>query len=205
MLADILPNILQAIVTFTHDFGYGGIFIMTSLESTFVPIPSEVTMVPAGYLVQQGHMNLFLVLLASLLGTLFGSAVNYWLALKLGRNFLLRYGRWLRVTEAKIIKVENFFERHGAAAIFLGRLVVGVRHYISFPAGLARMDLRRFFIFTALGGMIWVSILVGLGYVIGANQTLLAQSILWLKFGLLAVITLAVIVYVWRHRRARAK
>jgi membrane protein DedA with SNARE-associated domain len=138
------------------------------LESSFFPSPSEVVMIPAGYLAYKGNMNIFLVIFSGVSGSLAGAWFNYLLAHKFGRNFLLKI-----VSEKKIKKLDNFFEKHGHISTFTGRLLPGIRQYISFPAGLAKMDKVKFTIYTTLGALIWVVILTLLGYFIGENQELI--------------------------------
>lgn len=188
------------LVAFVEHLGILGIFIMTFLESTFMPIPSEATMIPAGYLVQQGKMSLIPVLIASITGTIGGACFNYWLARYFGRGLFLRFGKYLFMTPEKLATLESFFARHGAISMFTGRLIPGLRHYISFPAGLARMDLRTFCIFTALGGALWMCVLVAMGYFIGQNKELMAEYLPLMKVGLVSFIVLVVAVYSWRHK-----
>lgn len=202
---DTIFNLLHQFVTWLVDFvyhlGYLGIFLMTFVESTFVPIPAEVTMIPAGYLVYQGKMDLLPVLVASILGTVGGAYFNYWLAKRYGRDLFIRYGKYLMMTPEKLDKLELFFYRHGAISTFTGRLLPGIRHYISFPAGLARMDLKKFVIYTALGGAIWMTVLVMLGYYIGENEDLMKIYLPKAKVGMVLIILLAGGIYIWRHRR----
>lgn len=166
----MLDTFVHFIVDLVHQWGYLGIFIMTFLESTFVPIPSEVTMVPAGYLVHQGKMDFLTVLACSIVGTVGGSLFNYWVARALGRRFFLRYGHYVLVPPHKLTKIEEYFAEHGEISTFTGRLIPGVRHVISFPAGLANMNLKKFCIFTAIGGAIWMAVLLGVGYEIGDHE-----------------------------------
>ena len=189
------------LVDFVHQLGYVGIFLMTFVESTFVPIPAEVTMIPAGYLVQQGKMEFIPVLIASITGTVGGAYFNYWLAKKYGRDLFIRYGKYLMMNDAKLAKLENFFAKHGAASTFTGRLIPGVRHYISFPAGLAKMNVKSFLIYTAAGGAIWMTILVCLGYFIGENEALATKYLPLTKLLVLGVLALAVLIYVRRAMR----
>lgn len=189
------------LVDFVHHLGYLGIFLMTFVESTFVPIPAEVTMIPAGYLVQQGKMDFIPVLLASIIGTVGGAYFNYWLAKKYGRDLFIRYGKYLMMNDVKLAKLENFFAKHGAASTFTGRLIPGVRHYISFPAGLAQMNVKSFLIYTAAGGAIWMTILVCLGYFIGENEDLATKYLPMIKLVILGTVGLAGLIYVRRHMR----
>ena len=198
-----VSQMMTWIVDFVHEFGYFGIFVMTFIESTFVPIPSEVTMVPAGYLVQQGHMNFWKVMIAAVIGTVGGSIFNYWLARSFGRMLLEKYGKYFFMTPKKMQKMEEFFVEHGAISTFSGRLLPGVRHYISFPAGLARMNLQMFCIYTALGGAIWMLCLLGLGYFIGHEQAAIKRYLPLIVWSVIAVVALGIGAYVWRFRKRR--
>jgi membrane protein DedA with SNARE-associated domain len=171
----MLETALSWLMHIIETLGYPGVFIMSALESTFLPIPSEATLIPAGYLIYQGTWNGPLVFALAVAGTLTGSLANYTLAYYCGRFMLLRYGKYMLMDEAKLLKMESYFEKHGPLSIFLGRLIFGIRHFISFPAGLARMDLKQFILYTALGGGLWTFILLGLGFMIGDNKELVTS------------------------------
>jgi len=168
-----LYQIIDWIVLTVSGLGYPGIIIMMFLESSCIPFPSEVVMIPAGYLAYKGEMSLVLIILAGTFGSLMGALLNYYLAIKLGRPFLLRYGKYVMFNEAGLKKMEDFFARHGHVSTFTGRLIPVVRQYISLPAGLARMNLMVFSFYTSLGAGIWVAILALLGYYIGGNELLI--------------------------------
>ncbi len=140
---------------------------MMGLESSFFPFPSEVVMIPAGYLIKKEMFSFFLVVLMGVLGSLAGALLNYYLAYTLGRNFLLRYGKFVFFPPKNLEKMEIFFKKHGEISTFLGRLIPGVRQYISLPAGLAKMNLYKFCFFSALGALVWILILVLFGYYLG--------------------------------------
>lgn len=198
-----IDTAIHWLVALVEHLGIGGIFIMTFLESTFAPIPSEITMIPAGYLVQQGKMSLVGTLLASILGTVGGAYFNYWIAKRFGRGLFIRYGKYFLMSPEKLVKIEKFFEKHGAISTFTGRLIPGVRHFISFPAGLANMDLKKFFIYTALGGALWMSTLLALGYYIGANQDLAVKYLPIIKLCLFGFIAVLFAGYVMRNARRK--
>lgn len=153
--------------------GYLGILILMTLESSLFPVPSELVVPPAGYLAAQGQMNIWLVIFCGTLGSLLGALFNYALAYYLGRPWLLKYGRYFLLPPDKFAKVERFFLKHGEISTFTGRLVIVVRHLISLPAGLARMDLKRFCLFTVLGSSLWVAVLAWIGYFVGSNTELM--------------------------------
>lgn len=173
----MVNEIVQWIVATVGQWGYTGIVIMMLLESSFFPFPSEVVMIPAGYLAQKGEMNLFVAIGMGILGSWLGALLNYYLAVFLGRPFFLKYGKYLLISEAKFVRVEGFFCRHGEIGTFTGRLIPVVRQYISFPAGLARMNLVHFLFFTGLGAGIWVTILACIGYVAGQNEKLIRDHL----------------------------
>jgi membrane protein DedA with SNARE-associated domain len=185
--------------------GYIGIFLLMALESSIVPIPSEIIMPPAGYLVQQGQMNMTLVILSGTLGSLFGAYLNYFAAHYLGRPFLLKYGRYLLITEEHFRRVEDYFASHGEISTFIGRLLPVIRHLISLPAGLAGMNHIKFSIYTLFGAFIWVSILTWIGYFLGHNEALITQYSHQAIIGILAASFVLVTVYMSLHRSKLAR
>ncbi len=195
-----MSEIINWIVRTVGDLGYPGIVFLMFLESSFIPFPSEVVMIPAGYLAYKGEMNLVLVILAGIFGSLAGALLNYYLAIKLGRPFLLHYGKYVMFNEASLQKMEDFFARHGHISTFTGRLIPVVRQYISLPAGLARMNLAVFSFYTSLGAGIWVAILALLGYFIGGNEVLIREYLRYIIVILVITVILGVVVY-WRLQR----
>ena len=194
------------LVECVNQLGYAGIFILSFVESTFVPVPSEMTMIPAGYLVHQGKMLFLPTLLISIVGTLSGSYCNYWIAKRYGRGLFLRYGRYFFMTPEKLEYLERFFATHGSISIFTGRLIPGVRHCISFPAGLARMRLQPFFLYTTIGATIWMSVLLGLGYAIGEHKDMVMQYLPRAKMGLLVIVFIGIIIYaLWPQKTKKGE
>ena len=185
--------------------GYTGIFLLMAMDSSIFPIPSELVMPPAGYLAHQGKMNLGLAILAGTFGSLVGAYANYFVARWLGRPLVIRYGRYVWITEAHFDKVESFFLRHGEISTFIGRLLPVIRHLISIPAGIARMNHLRFTLYTTVGAAIWVSILTWIGYFIGQNQALIVEYSHEAVLGAVAFSALLVAGYVVLHRRKAAK
>jgi membrane protein DedA with SNARE-associated domain len=185
--------------------GYPGIFLLMALESSVLPIPSELVMPPAGYLSQQGEMSVALAILCGTAGSLIGAYANYAAAHYLGRPLLLRYGKYVFITEEKFAKVERFFLKHGEISTFIGRLIPVVRHLISLPAGLARMNHLKFALYTLLGAGVWVTVLTFIGYFIGSNQELILKYSHHALFVVLLVSCFIVLVYVKLQRRNRAE
>lgn len=204
---------LEAAVNWLVDtifaLGYPGIVLLMALESSFFPVPSELVMPPAGYLAAQGRMNAPLALAAGIAGSLLGALFNYFLSARLGRALLHRYSRYVLVSERSLEKSEAFFRRHGEIGTFVGRLIPVIRHLISVPAGLARMRLDRFVLYTAAGAGIWCAILTYIGWYLGKHADVLAREDVQ-RYSTVAVIALVpvvaviVAIYVVRHRRSRA-
>lgn len=191
MFGEIVRFILDSV----SGMGYAGVFFLMLLESSFFPFPSEVVMVPAGYLASKGEMNIWAVLFSGIAGSLAGALFNYYLALKLGRKFLLKYGKYMLIHERNIFKMEQFFEKHGHISTFSGRLIPGVRQYISLPAGIAKMNLKQFMFFTSLGAGIWVLFLTLLGYYVGENEGLIKEYLSQIVIGTMVVLAVILIVY----------
>lgn len=196
----MLVEIINWTVTTIGSLGYSGIFLLMLIESSFIPFPSEVVMIPAGYLSSKGEMNIVLVVLCGLLGSLLGALVNYYLAIKLGRPLLLRYGKYVMFNEDSLQRMEDFFARHGHISTFTGRLIPMVRQYISIPAGLARMNLSIFCLYTSLGAGIWVIILTVLGYYIGENEVLIKEYLHQIIIALVIICSIGISIYWYRQR-----
>ncbi|MFT7004223.1 MAG: membrane protein DedA with SNARE-associated domain [Sulfurimonas sp.] len=169
----MLRELAQGLVDLIFDWGYIGIFCLMAVESSFIPFPSEIILIPAGYLASKGDMSLGMIMFSGLSGSMVGAFINYYLALSLGRKILKKYGKYFFIKESALDKMDSFFEKHGHISTFIGRLIPGIRQLISIPAGLARMNLVVFSTYTALGAGIWALILTLLGYFIGENQELI--------------------------------
>ena len=158
-------------------FGYPGVFVLIMLESTLIPIPSEIVMPFAGYIASQGEFSLPVILVINSVAALLGSAVCYWIGVVGGKPFLVNYGKYFLVRRHDIEKTEAFFAKHGKATILIARFLPVIRHVISVPAGIARMPLRGFFLQTFLGSTIWGGVLILLGYYVGANWETFANTL----------------------------
>jgi membrane protein DedA with SNARE-associated domain len=186
----MLQEIINYLVSTIGSMGYIGIFALMFLESSFFPFPSEVIMIPAGYLAFKGEMNMFLIIISGLLGSLSGAWFNYLLASKFGRKFLEKF-----ISNEKLNKLDDFFEKHGHISTFSGRLIPGVRQYISFPAGLSKMNGVLFTFFTALGSLIWILVLVSLGYFLGQNQELIHKYLKEITIITLVILSFIIFIY----------
>jgi membrane protein DedA with SNARE-associated domain len=201
----MLEQVITWIVHTVGQWGYPGIVALMFLESSFFPFPSEIVIPPAGYLAYRGDMSLWLVMASGIGGSLLGAMFNYWLAEKYGRPFFEKYGRYLLVSEKALQKADIFFARHGHISTFIGRLLPGIRQYISLPAGLARMNFFLFCLFTSLGAAIWVAVLGLVGFWFGQNQELLMTHIHKISLALAIFCGCLAAGYIWRFRRKRSR
>ena len=199
MLSDFINFIVQTV----GEWGYAGIFLMMFLESSFFPFPSEVAMIPAGYLAHQGQMSLVLAWCAGTAGSLAGAVFNYYLCYFFGRELVLKYGKYVGITKVKMRKFEACFKRHGEISTFNCRLIPGIRQYISLPAGLAKMNLFKFSLYTTLGAGIWVAILLAVGWYLGKNYDKSAFS--HIVVALLAAVGLLTTLYIVYVKRLSKK
>ncbi len=198
----MLHQFIDWILATVHDWGYLGIFILMGLESTVLPVPSEAVLIPAGYLAHQGKMSFELIVLASTFGSLAGATLNYVFALWVGRPFLERWGRYFFVRPELLHRTDAFFLRHGAISTFTGRLIPGIRHLISLPAGLTRMHYGKFAFYTCLGAGIWSIILTAMGWYIGGNEDLIRQYLKQITVGLILLIGAGIALYWWWQRKS---
>jgi membrane protein DedA with SNARE-associated domain len=197
----MLHTFITWILATVHDWGYTGILILMALESTVLPVPSELVLIPAGYLAHQGHMSFGLIVLAATVGSLAGATVNYAAAMWVGRPFLERWGRYFFVRPELLHKTDAFFFRHGAISTFSGRLIPGVRHLIPLPAGLTRMNLAAFAFYTSLGAGLWSLVLTLFGYFLGGNEALIREYQHFITAGVIAFVVLILGGYVWWQER----
>jgi membrane protein DedA with SNARE-associated domain len=195
-------ELAQTLVDLIFDWGYLGIFLLMVVESSFIPFPSEIVLIPAGYLASKGDMSIAMIMGSALGGSLIGAFINYYLALTLGRRVLQKYGRYFFINESALEKMDNYFSKHGHISTFTGRLIPGIRQLISIPAGLARMDKIEFLLFTALGAGIWALVLTLLGYFIGENQELINIYLKQITMFVIVMILILAFVY-YRYQKNR--
>ena len=209
MLVEAFSQSVDLLVSSIGSLGYFGIFVLMAIESSFIPLPSEAVLIPAGVLVLQGKMSGPLVFLAALVGSLAGSFFNYYLAFYLGRRavngLVKKYGKIFFISQSTIDKSEAFFCKHGEVTIFTARLIPMVRQLISLPAGFARMNILKFTIFTTLGAGIWAIILIYAGYLFGDNRASIEQHLRTISAMAIAIAVPVVIGYVVMKRRRRRK
>jgi membrane protein DedA with SNARE-associated domain len=189
--------------------GYPGIIALMAMESSILPLPSELVMPPAGYWVAKGQMNPYLAVASGVLGSILGASANYAVAHFLGRPFIRRFGKYVLITDRSLERTERFFAAHGEISTFLGRMLPVIRHLISIPAGLARMPLPRFITYTGLGAVVWCGILTWIGFFLGRHEGVLrsadvhryVSNALLILLPAMGVLVLAYVIR--RRRRAR--
>lgn len=200
-MKEIFLDLIQQFLLFFERSSYFGVFFLMALESTIVPIPSEIIIPPAAYLASKGKLSLIGVIFAGTLGSVAGALFNYYLALKFGRpaflRFIRKYGKYVFLTEISFMKMEGFWHNHGHISTFVGRLLPGLRHVISIPAGFARMALGLFSLYTTLGALIWCSFLALCGYYFGKNETLLKEYLTRGSYGVILFCLLIVLIYIY--------
>lgn len=195
---------MQAFITHTiGHWGYLAVFLLMALESACIPIPSEVTMPVAGYLASLGTLNLWAVGLVGAVANLAGSLVAYAVGATGGRALVLRYGRYVRLNVEHLDRAEAWFKRYGDRAVFWSRLLPVVRTFISLPAGSARMELKRFSIYSFAGSVPWCLGLAIGGYELGKNWDKLAKNVELLSIVIAVVILVGAALLILRARRSR--
>lgn len=216
-MIEFLAQQLEGVSQLAPVWGFVLIFVFMTIESSFIPFPSEIVMIPAGFLAVRGELttgiiwlDLFFAFLCGLAGSLVGAYINYWLAIKLGRPLLHKYGKYFFVKEAMINRAEEIFRTYGDITTFVCRLIPVVRQIISIPAGLSRMPFWRFAFFTGLGAGIWTLILLAIGVSFGhlagdmsyldmvtKGKEMIHHNFIWLALSLIVVI----IAYSFMHNK----
>jgi membrane protein DedA with SNARE-associated domain len=202
MIARIIEILSGFIVAVISTMGYSGIVLLMAIESACIPLPSEIIMPFSGYLVSTGQMNLWLVGLAGAVGCVLGSLVAYWVGMKGGRPLIEKYGRYVLVSKHDLDLADRWFAKYGEAIIFTSRLLPAIRTFIAFPAGVARMNLKRFVIYTFAGSLPWCLGLAYVGQKLGEKWNEDDTLKTWFhRFDFLIGIAgvLLIVWWVWRH------
>src|SRR5919201_4034825 len=172
----MLHHLLVAWMQFVLDWGYLGVFVMMLFKSPAIPIPAEVVIPPAAYWASQGRFNVAAIVIVATAGSWAGSALSYWIAWKLGRPLVERYGRYVLLSRKKIDAADHWFDAYGAGGIFVARLLPGIRHVISIPAGLFKMNFRTFSIMTIIGAGAFNAALTWFGLRVLGDQPALMNN-----------------------------
>ncbi|HJW19742.1 MAG TPA: DedA family protein [Candidatus Nitrosotalea sp.] len=168
---DIINNLANFVIQTISNTGYLGIFFLMAAESSLIPIPSEIIMPFSGYLASTGKLNPVLIILAGSIGNLVGSLVAYFIGVKLGREFIVKYGKYVLLKKSHLEWTESYFKKYGDRSTFVSRLLPAIRTYISLPAGVAKMNLKKFSIYTFVGSIIWSTMLTYVGSTLGDQWT----------------------------------
>jgi len=202
MLERFVDWLLQTLL----DLGYPGIVALMAMESSILPVPSELVMPPAGYWAAKGQMSFPLALVCGIAGSIIGALANYYGAQLIGRPLIQRYGKYVFLSERNLQRSERFFAQHGEISTLIGRLFPVIRHLISIPAGLHRMPLPKFILYTAVGAGVWCAILTWIGYFLGQHEGVLRNEeihryVTWALLALIPISLVMIAVYVLRRRR----
>lgn len=201
----MIAQLLQSLIATFASWGGWGIAVGMCLESANIPIPSEAILPLAGYLVWKGHLTFWEAVLAGLAGGMIGSLASYWFGRLAGRPVLERYGRLFFVSSRELDTADRWFARYGPTAVLFGRLVPGIRTFISLPAGVARMPLGQFFLYSLVGAAPWTALLTWAGMVAGEQWTRVESRLHTGSYVFLGILVLvAAIIYI-RHRRSRTR
>ena len=204
MIARIIELVSAFIVATISTLGYGGIVLLMAIESACIPLPSEVIMPFSGYLVYTGQFNLWIVTVAGAFGCVLGSLLAYWVGMRGGRPLIEKYGRYILISRHDLDLADRWFARYGEAIVFISRLLPAIRTFIAFPAGVARMNLKKFVIYTFAGSLPWCLGLAYAGQKLGEQwdkNPLLKSWFHRFDFVIGIVIAIAVVWWIWRHLR----
>lgn len=199
--AEILGNLTNFIIQTISNSGYVGIFFLMVAESALIPIPSEVIMPFSGYLVSTGKFNIILVIIAGSIGNLVGALIAYFVGAYLGRGFVLKYGKYVLLKKSHLEIAESYFKKYGDRSTFVSRLLPAIRTYVSLPAGVAKMNLKKFAVFTLAGSIIWNTALTYIGLKLGDEWNSIRKYSDYFDAVVVIVVIVAIIVY-WKKRKA---
>lgn len=204
-ILEILRPVVEGITQFISILGYPGIFILMTLESALVPIPSEIIMPFSGFLSTTGRLEPIGVIIAGSLGNLIGSILTYYLGLKIGRTFVLKYGKYIFFKRKHLELTERLFAKYGEKISFIGRLLPGIRTYVSLPAGIGKTRPKKFVVYTLAGVVIWNSFLTFIGMQLGKRWQNIDKYSLYLDIISVALVAAFVIYFIYVSRRDRDK
>jgi len=203
MLSAIIDFLVNLVVGAITAAGYSSVFILMALESCGVPIPSEVIMPFSGFLVASGQFNFWIVVFLGTFGNLAGSWLAYWIGLKGGRPLIEKYGKYILISHHDLDIADRWFAKHGDATVFFGRLLPVIRTFISFPAGIAKMNLKKFSIYTFFGALPWSILFTWLGVKLGGNWELIRQRLHNFDVLIAAIVVAATVWWIYRHLKHR--
>lgn len=203
----MLNSLFNFFISITEGLGHIGVLILMAIESSFIPMPSEIIIPPAAYLASLGKMNIFMIIFLGTVGSLIGAIFNYIIGYYLGRPIVYkladhRFAKFILINREKLERSESYFLKNSKSATFIGRLVPVIRQLISIPAGFCKMNFLSFSFYTTLGSLIWVSMLAGLGYFIGMNQELFTK---YYKESVVVLSLIGILYFMFKIYRAKYK
>ncbi|MCD6310678.1 MAG: DedA family protein [Candidatus Eremiobacteraeota bacterium] len=201
MIEEILAWLTGIVMAIINTLGYWGVMIASALESACIPLPSEIIFPFSGYLVSSGHFTFWAVIFWGMIGQILGSLLAYWVGIVGGIPLLRRYGKYILIREKEIDHAHAWFERYGEAAVFFGRLLPVVRTFISLPAGIARMNIWKFLVYTALGCLPWLIALTYAGVLLGDHWVDIKKFFIEFKTFVIAGLLILLAWWVWSHLR----
>ncbi len=203
MIGKLVALVSQFVLSTIQAGGYAGVAGLMAIESACIPLPSELIMPFAGFLASQGRFSLWALGLVGALGCVIGSIPAYYLGLYGGRPLIEKYGKWVLLSHRDLDLADRLFQKHGEPVVFFARLLPVVRTFIAFPAGVSKMDIRRFVIYTFVGSFPWCLGLAYLGMKLGEHWDSLGKYFHRFDAAIGALIIVAIVLYVWRHLRQR--
>jgi membrane protein DedA with SNARE-associated domain len=205
-MSEIITHVLNTIKDIINMLGFWGIGGGMMLESACIPLPSEVVLPLGGYMVSSGTISLLTANIAAAVGSITGSLIAYYVGFYGGRPFILKYGKYFFVSQKHFYKAENTFNKYGNAAVFFGRLLPVIRTFISLPAGIAKIDLKKFLLFSLIGMLPWNFLLIFLGYKLGPRFTEIVDPIYKrFEYIVIAAIVLIILLFVFKYLKNRKK
>jgi membrane protein DedA with SNARE-associated domain len=205
MIGDVLNYIGRLAVEIISFFGYFGVFVLMMFESMIVPVPSELVMPFAGFLAAEGRFSFALVVLFSSLGSIVGSLLSYFLGKYGGNRLVLKFGRYLFLDASDLEKTERWFAKKGDRTVLISRFIPVVRHLISIPAGIGKMHLKKFCIYTLVGATAWNTFLAYLGYVLGRNWQEIRHYSEYISISVAVLLAAAFVYMVYHHIKDKRK
>lgn len=199
----MIELLISQITGIIFSIGHFGIFVLMAAESTVFPLPSELIMPFAGFLVALNKMDALTVIIAATIGSLCGSLISYWIGYHFGIKVVRKFGKYLLLDEEHLKKAEKWFKKFGGRTIFISRFIPGVRHVISIPAGIGKMNLFKFSILTVLGAGIWNTFLMYLGFMLEKNYNIIYEYTSYIDLIILFIIIVLIIYYISRIIQAR--
>ena len=201
IVLELLKPLIEFIISFIGQVGYGGIFFLMILESALIPIPSEIIMPFSGFLSSTGRLDPFLVTLSGSLGNVVGSVLTYYLGIRVGRKFILKYGKYILFRKEHLAITENLFRRYGDKISFAGRLLPGIRTYVSLPAGIGKTEFKKFVMYSFAGSLIWNSMLLYVGMNLGRNWKNIDKYSIYLDVAAVLSVAVFIVWFVYKTKR----